>query len=294
MQPEAKRSLLRNQDSAKLAPLIQFVAFVCFAMLLAGFRAGSTTGLDIIKENKNRYEVSSAIELIKSVTIDRKGNITTQEVLYLAKTPEDGGRATLFRFREPPEITGVALLSKSDSAEGDMQYLFMPAFGRVRKIAGSGQKGYFMGTDFAFEDLQPENTSRYEYERGQDDYLDDIQCFRVTARPASDKAKKSSGYAKRELWISRKDYRILKVDFYKTESQLIKTLVFSEFEPVPNDDSLVLPRRLEMKHHVRKTASIFAVTKCNYNVPLPLDYFSEEAISNWKTEYDAATLSTLE
>ena len=74
MQPEAKRSLLRNQDSAKLAPLIQFVAFVCFAMLLAGFRAGSTTGLDIIKENKNRYEVSSAIELIKSVTIDRKGN----------------------------------------------------------------------------------------------------------------------------------------------------------------------------------------------------------------------------
>ena len=40
----------------------------------------------------------------------------------------------------------------------DDQWLYMPAYGqKLKRIAGGNKKGYFMGTDFSYEDLRPEN-----------------------------------------------------------------------------------------------------------------------------------------
>ena len=62
----------------------------------------------------------------------------------------------------------------------------MPALGQLRKISGSGQKGYFMGSDFAYEDLHPENPERYKYTRGLNDYFEGEECYTITARPVDD------------------------------------------------------------------------------------------------------------
>ncbi len=275
------------------SPLL-FLALFVGAVLSSGFRTGSKSGADIVEEHIQRYGLDSRIELIKSVTIDRDGNVTTREVLRADRIDVDDNHNSLLRFQKPDSVAGVALLSKLNSDEERAQFLFMPALGSIRKISGSGQRGYFMGTDFAFEDLYPEDMDRYDYEKEADGYIDDVQCYRITARPSNAKFRTSSGYRKRVLWITKEDYKIIKVDFYRTESEILKTLILSEFEPVSPEGDIEVPKRAEMKHLVRKTASIFAVVKGSYNRDIPLLYFSDEALKDWKSEYDDAILAKFE
>ena len=83
---------------------------------------------------------------IKMVLIDRNGNERTREATVWQK----GSDKRLFRFTAPAGEAGIAFLSLPD----DVMYLYMPAFGRERRIASHVKNQSFAGTDFSYEDLE--------------------------------------------------------------------------------------------------------------------------------------------
>ena len=220
------------------------------------------------------------------VTIDSRGNIETREILRLFHEDDRKTQYSMLRFINPEAIRGVALLSKQETGNAYEQTLYLPALGQLRKISGSGQKGYFMGSDFAYEDLLPENPRKYHYERGLDDYLDDVQCFRITARPIDQESTDSTGYAKREIWISREDYTILKIEFYIGEEKLLKTLRFTQYKKVPGKIGSSMASRAEMTHHLKDTTSLIVVTNGVYQSVEIENLLRTESLQNWKTEND--------
>ena len=115
------------------------------------------SGIDIMKEQKKRHEAAQEYENIKMVLIDSSGNKETRELKRYAKKDNSGLFKYLARFEGPADIRGTALLTWEQKDREDDQWLYMPAYGqKLKRIAGGNKKGYFMGTDFSYEDLRPE------------------------------------------------------------------------------------------------------------------------------------------
>ncbi len=276
---------MKPRKNAPLFLVLVALATAC-TLFLTGFRRESTTARNIIDEYLNRHGLSTKVENIKMVTIDSRGNIETREILRLFHEDDRKTQYSMLRFINPEAIRGVALLSKQETGNAYEQTLYLPALGQLRKISGSGQKGYFMGSDFAYEDLLPENSRKYHYARGLDDYLDDVQCFRITARPIDQESTDSTGYAKREIWISREDYTILKIEFYIGEEKLLKTLRFTQYKKVPGKIGSSMASRAEMTHHLKDTTSLIVVTNGVYQSVEIENLLRTESLQNWKTEND--------
>ncbi len=83
---------------------------------------------------------------IEMVLIDRNGNERTREAMVWQR----GSDKRLFRFTAPAAEAGIAFLSLPN----DVMYLYMPAFGRERRIASHVKNQSFAGTDFSYEDLE--------------------------------------------------------------------------------------------------------------------------------------------
>jgi len=275
-----------RKNAPRFLVLAALAAAAACSLFLTGFRRESVTGRKIIDEYLKRHGLSTKVENIKMVTIDSRGNVDMREVFRLFHEDDRKTQYSLLRFVNPAAIRGVALLSKQEEGKTYEQTLYLPALGQLRKISGSGQKGYFMGSDFAYEDLLPENPGNYQYKRGLDDYVDDVQCFRITARPIDQESSESTRYAKREIWISRHDYTIIKIEFYISEEKLLKTLRFTQYKKVAGKNGSAMASRAEMTHHLKDTTSLIVVTNGVYESVEIENLLLTESLQNWKSEYD--------
>jgi len=78
--------------------------------------------------------------------IDRNGREEVREALVMQK----GNDKRLMRFTAPASQAGISVLSLPN----DVMYLYLPAFGRERRIASSAKNQNFAGTDFSYEDME--------------------------------------------------------------------------------------------------------------------------------------------
>lgn len=80
------------------------------------------------------------------ILIDKNGNKEIRE----ATIQQKGTDKRMFRFTSPASQAGIAILSLPN----DVMYLYLPAFGRERRIASSAKNQNFAGTDFSYDDME--------------------------------------------------------------------------------------------------------------------------------------------
>jgi hypothetical protein len=73
------------------------------------------------------------------------------------------GDRTLVRFTYPNDIKGTAFLVWEHPTASDERFLYLPALGRVRRIAGSEAQESFVGSDFTYEDIGGREFDDYTY-----------------------------------------------------------------------------------------------------------------------------------
>jgi len=179
-------------------------------------------GLEIAKEGDKRGEgwVDSFVNL-KMVLVDKAGNESVRDMRVKSLEGEGGeGDKSLMIFDTPKDQEGVAMLTYTHKTEPDDQWLYLPALKRVKKISSRNKSGPFVGSEFAFEDISSQEVEKYKYKFLRDETLDGMDCF-VTERLPEDKY---SGYTRQVAWVDKKEYRILKVEYYDRKNSLLKTL----------------------------------------------------------------------
>jgi hypothetical protein len=124
-------------------------------------------------------------------------------------------RATLIRFLEPKDISGVGLLSLARSDGSTDQSLYLPELDRVRKIASDRKGGRFVGSDLSFEDLQDRDPERDTHRTLGRETQGGVACDIVESIP---KDGDDSVYAKRISWIDRETLLPMRVDYFENAS----------------------------------------------------------------------------
>jgi outer membrane lipoprotein-sorting protein len=122
---------------------------VITAIIVAGgiFSANAQDASSILKKMDDvMYSPKDMTGKNKIILIDKNG----KEEIREATVQQKGNDKRMFRFTSPASQAGISVLSLPD----DVMYLYLPAFGKERRIATSAKNQNFAGTDFSYDDME--------------------------------------------------------------------------------------------------------------------------------------------
>jgi hypothetical protein len=278
--------------SCRMKPWTIWIALTIVLTTLTGFvTARFRTGDEIMKEVKNRHTAETEVELIKMITLDNQGNAQEREFISLIRQDDKGNFSYLIRFFSPQDVRGVTLLTLEKPNGEFEQYLHLPALGQTRKVVGSQRSQSFMGSDFTFEDLRKEQPEEYVYNRLLDEKVEGRDCYVIMSAPKDANKLKATGFSNRILFIDKEDFNILKVEFFDSNRELIKTFQGFDYNSVEVDGPSKRPRRAVMTNRNKGSTSILALQKSRLNVPLNNDWFSVKKLDSWDAQTDEELLA---
>jgi hypothetical protein len=196
----------------------------------------------------------------------------------------DGDRV-LVRFTQPSDIRGTSFLvrERPDAAagggtgSGDERFLYLPALGRVRRIAGSERQESFVGTDFTYEDIGGREFDDYRYV-----LLDENASWRApdgTAHAAyrlESRARDADAVYPRVVSLVRKDnFVVVHADVHDRRGEQRKVFDVTRLERV---QGIWTSLAMVMKDELEGTRTELSVTEVQYNVGLTDDDMSRREL----------------
>jgi hypothetical protein len=95
---------------------------------------------------------------------DRQGRVRERSLIVSSlRGNATSGDRTLVRFLSPGDIKGTGLLVWEHEGAEDERFLYLPALGRVRRIAGDEKQESFVGSDLSYEDIGGRDITEYTY-----------------------------------------------------------------------------------------------------------------------------------
>jgi hypothetical protein len=127
-------------------------------------------------------------------------------------------RKSLMIFSEPADVKGAAYLSwdyGDAQREGD-RWIYLPSLGKDRHVSGKARRESFMGTDFAYGDLDRRPPEKDVQKLLGEEKLRDLETWVIECRPAG----QGDGYARKVAWVSKEDFLIVKAEYYDQDGLL--------------------------------------------------------------------------
>lgn len=234
------------------------------------------TAREIVETHTERHTMVHETTVMQIVLTDRKGNQEKRTLRRMDFHPSDGPKKSLTVFDAPADIRGTALLTRENKTGPNDQWIYFPSQHRLQRIAQSRRNSYFMGTDFTYEDLDPENIDHYLYQLLAPETIDDHECYVIEAVPASPEVAKRGGYSKRILRIRKDIFFIVKIEFYDRKDRLVKTQINSGLEKIEGETWRA--RHSIMENHAEKHQTEITVIERDTKTELGDDVFTERNI----------------
>ena len=187
------------------------------------FAAHAQSASDVFDEVERRQKlVTSESASIQMAIEDARGRTRSRAMDVRTKVADDRAKSILV-FTSPADIRGMGLLT-IEADGGDDQKLYLPALGRVQRIAGSKRGERFAGSDFTFEDLGTRDPDAYDVSMG----ASTPEAFVIEARPTDGDSK----YSRLVLSVDRTRYVVTRAEHYDRGGTLAKVLTASDFTEV--------------------------------------------------------------
>lgn len=180
---------------------------------------------------------------MRMVLRNRRGQEFIREIRNKTMEVKNDGDKSLIVFDLPRDIKGTAFLSHTHIIKADDQWLYLKSLKRVKRISTSNKSGSFMGSEFSYEDISSQEIDKYSYKYLGDDKVKEKAVFKIEQRPTY----RYSGYRKVLVWIDKKNYRPLKMEFYDRKDSLLKTLTYHGYKQYKN--KFWRPAKMHMVNH---------------------------------------------
>jgi len=211
---------------------MRIAARLCGAVLVPALAAGLLTAaprvtsaqsaLDVMKKEREVQRAKDEEETQSMKLVSKQGSTKQRRVTRWSLQGPDYHFKSMIRFLAPRDVENTGLLTWEGKDGKDDQWLYLPATRQAKRIAASGKKNRFMGTDFAYEDLRDENLDIHTYTLSGSEAVDGRECFVVEAVPATESQVGQTGYSKRKLWIRKDITYIVKREYYDKSGKLKK------------------------------------------------------------------------
>jgi outer membrane lipoprotein-sorting protein len=195
---------------------IQTVIFSVLIVAGSMFTSNAQDANSILKKMDDiMYSPKDMTGITKIVLINKAGKESTREANIIQK----GNNKRIFRFTAPASQAGIAVLSLPD----DVMYLYMPAYGKVRRISSSVKSQNFAGTDFSYDDMES---------------IPFAEKYTPKLLPAEDdvyvlELNPISSYSKLIVKVHKTNYYPVSMEYYDRGNKKIKEAVY-QFKKIGN------------------------------------------------------------
>jgi hypothetical protein len=131
------------------------------------------------------------------------------------------------RLTEPADIRGTGFLTLlGEGGRSKEQWLYLPAYHKVRRIGGGNETEPFLDSDFTLEDVSIERKGRFAYQVTGEARCGQAQCFVLTGRPVGGT---HASYSKKIVFIRKDTYLNVRTEFYDGAGALEKILTLEKY-----------------------------------------------------------------
>jgi outer membrane lipoprotein-sorting protein len=194
---------------------------------------------------------------VKIILIDKTGKEKVREAQMLQKGPHK----KLYRYTKPESQAGIATLTLPDN----VMWLYLPAFGKPKKISMLTKDSSFNNTDFSYEDMA---TTPYADRFTPEILESSSDAFYLNLLPKSGK----SNYSKIVVRINKEHGYAETMDIYDLKGKKFKEAVY-KYEKIGkywNAEEVVM-KDLEKNHSTR-----ILITEVKFDQGLADDLFLVE------------------
>ncbi len=260
-----------------LMGLLFLLSSSALAVELETLTDSTDKGLAIVQ--KSYAADSGYVDFFAELTIvqgTEKGKEKLRHIRFWSIENGAQGEQSRSVFTYPPDVKGMARLSHIHSDSPDDHWIFLPDDKRVKRVSPTNQLSYFMGTQFTFEDFRlyrAEQVDKYTYKYLGNETYAGMECYKIERFPTG---KKFTNYSRHIMWIDTEAFRVLKVDFYDLDKQLLKTMTRSKFELY--EGRFWCMHEMEMVNHQTGDETLVIWSNYRFNTGLKESDFTRESL----------------
>lgn len=243
----------------------------------AGPRAGESRAHWVARQVQERDTGRDSRMTMRMTLVDRRGRTRERALTItgLQGGPERAvpGDRMLLHFTRPNDIRGTGFLVWEHPDADDERFLYLPALGRVRRIAGSEAQESFVGSDFTYEDIGGRELDDYSYT-----LLDENASWtapdgsRHAAWRLESKSRDGNARFPRIVSLVRKDVPIVvRAEIFNRRDEAQKTFEAKRLERI---DAIWTVTSMTMTDALEGTRTDLVVEKAEYDVGLAPGDFS--------------------
>ena len=235
--------------------------------------ADTSDGLEIATEAERRDTGFGNQTAQLTMTLrNRNGDESSRRMRNMTLEVDGDGDKTLVIFDEPRDVQGTAFLNYTHREGADDQWLYLPALRRVKRIASNNKSGPFMGSEFAYEDISSQEVEKYTYEFVRSENVEGTPMHVIERIPVDTR----SGYTRQIVWYDQAEYRLQRIDFYDRKDELLKTLMYHDYEQYL--DQYWRAQRMEMENHQTGKSTTLVWTEYAFRTGLTDRDFDQSAL----------------
>ncbi|MDR1126523.1 MAG: outer membrane lipoprotein-sorting protein [Treponema sp.] len=246
----------------------RFVLFVLSAVLCAGSLFAQDAAA-IKQAAKDRIQSDTMSSRSRMVITARNGNTTERLIDQYSKDGANGYARAVIVFQSPATVRGTRFLTMDNASAKSDQWIFLPALGKVRRIASSESGGSFMGTDFSYDDLSLMDREVEEDTHTvlREETLDGAACYVIQSVPKDSDFQ----YSKTVSWIDKANYRTYKVELYNRRGAVEKLMEMSGYRDIQGRDTAT---QTKVSTLAEGTSTTIYMDIIKYDDPIPEGVFT--------------------
>lgn len=231
----------------------------------------------ILQRSRERADGSDIYAETQLLLLDGRGGKRVRELVYLQKDYGRDEKLTLY-FTAPADVKGVGFQSTTydeHAGRDDDQWIYLPAFRQVRRIASTDKRGSFMGSEYAYIDLEKLRLGDYTQRVTGEQEVLGRRCWVVERLPVNDSVIARTGYHKTVVWVDAATDVVLKQTYYDAKNVLFKTMTVQRLEKIQDIWTVM---QSDMEDHVTHKTSSLVFSNVRYNVALPDSLFQQSIL----------------
>jgi len=213
---------------------------------------------------------------------DRHGRVRERVLTMLALRGASGsGDKTLIRFSYPNDIKNTGFLVWEHPDADDERFLYLPALGRVRRVAGEEKQQSFVGSDLSYEDIGGRDVADYTYAFAEESATWTApDGSKHPAWSLESRAKDGKADYPRAVSLVRKDnFIVVHADIFNRRNERVKVFDVRKLDRV---DGIWTVLSLAVANERDRTRTELETTSIRYNVGLSDNDFTRRQLEQVK------------
>jgi hypothetical protein len=270
--------IMKAAPTSDAAPTSVLQAKAALAAITQASQPAPLTAGDVAQRIQDRDTGRDSRGELRMRLFDRQGRVS-ERVMTMVSLQGSGsqGDRSLVRFSYPNDIKGTGFLVWEHPDADDERFLYLPALGRVRRIAGQEKQESFVGSDLSYEDIGGRDIADYTYA-----FADENASWKApdgSTHPAwalESRARDKNADFPRYVSLVLKDrYIAVHADIFNLRNERAKVFDVLKLERI---DGIWTTMDLVVVNDRQNTRTELTTTSIRYNVGLTGNDFSRRAL----------------